>query len=81
MRPEERLDAVITELEPLDLEHRRAERIRRRARAVFARVHRTPSWLRWVDTLWDRAEPALVAGSTLWMLAWAAAVVAMVSGA
>lgn len=81
MKPEERLDEAISKLEPMDLEHRAAERIRRRARAVFARVHRTPGWLRWVDTLWDRAEPALVAGSALWMLAWAAAVVAMVSGA
>ncbi len=76
MSPEERLDQALRGLDTHDLEHGPAERIRRRARRVFERAHRTPGWLRGVDALWDRAEPALVAGSGLWMLTWAAAVVA-----
>ncbi len=81
MTPEERLALALRDLPRLDLEPVPAERLRRRALRVFERVHHTPSWLCWVDTLWDRAEPALVAASTLWMLAWATAVVATVAGA
>lgn len=78
MNAEERLDQQLASLPPPELDPRVEARVRRRSLAIFQRVARTPSWLRTVDALWDGAEPALVSASTLWILAWAVAVVTAV---
>lgn len=81
MNADERLDQQLASLPPPELDPRAEARVRRRALALYGRVQRTPGWLRAVDALWDGAEPALVSASTLWILAWAVAVVTVVTGA
>lgn len=80
MNHDEGMNDALRALPTADLDHVGAERLRRRARQVFERAHRTPGWLRGLDLAWDRAEPALVAASTLWMLGWAAGVVRLIVG-
>ena len=75
MNADERLDQQLASLPAPPLDPRVEARVRRRGLALYARVARTPSWLRSVDALWDGLEPALVSASTLWILAWAVAVV------
>lgn len=79
MNPDDRLTQVARELPPPALDARAGARVLRRARRAFEAAHQSPRWLLALDRQWERAEPALVAASGLWMLTWAAAVVSALS--